>query len=62
MDLSDRKVSLVVDTVMDLLLQLSPSQRSEAFRDVRCNPIFCVECGIGSDEQPNRNCQCWNED
>lgn len=60
--MNERKRDLVLALVIDALLQLDPKDRAEVVHNVKRNGIFCVECGTGSDDKPNGNCQCWNED
>lgn len=50
------------EAIMKILMPLDALDREEAFDMVRHNGIFCVECGCGSPEHPNGNCQCWNEE
>jgi len=57
-----RKDTLLIDTILDLLLQVPEQRRREVFEAVRHNDIFCVECGMGDDEHPNSRCQCWNDE
>lgn len=58
----NRKSELVVATTIDLLLGLDPLERRDAFDAILHNDIFCVECGQGSADRPNSNCQCWNDE
>lgn len=51
----DYAVQLIMKTILALP---SYEQRQEVFSAVRFNDIFCVECGYGSLENPNPNCQC----
>lgn len=44
------------------MLSLLPEERQEMWRKLKYNEYFCVECGYGSVEHPNKNCQCWNDE
>jgi hypothetical protein len=62
MPVPSRKEALVVDTILDLLLQVPWQRRSEVIQSIQHNDIFCWECGMGDDEHPNSRCQCWNDE
>jgi len=47
---------------IELFLSIPFEKRSETFSALKYNGIFCAECGYGSRERPNQNCQCWNDE
>ena len=49
------------EEIIDILLKLEPHERAEAFSAVRHNGLFCVACGYGEPEHPNKFCQCEND-
>jgi hypothetical protein len=48
--------------IVELLLSLPWDQRAAAFDAVQYNGIFCVHCGLGSEDAPNKNCHCTNDE
>ena len=51
-----------IEEILDLFLAVPQEQRNVVASEVRHNPYFCFECGYGTKEKPNTNCQCWNDD
>lgn len=50
------------DAIIARLLALPWQDRAEVFKSVRFNDFFCCACGYGSVEDPNKNCQCENDE
>ncbi len=50
-----------IDTIMPILLELDVGPREKVLDAIKYNSIFCMECASGSIENPNKNCQCWND-
>ena len=50
------------DQCIDALLSLPWLEREDVCGALRFNHIFCWECGHGSRENPNKNCQCSNDE
>jgi len=51
-----------IDKILDLFLAHDWTDRAEIFAAIKCNDIFCAECGMGELSDPNPNCQCWNDE
>jgi hypothetical protein len=59
----DDKQTTAVKTIMKILLDIEEgSDRAQVFAKIRCNSIFCPNCGIGSIEDPNECCPCLNDE
>jgi len=54
--------TVLIDRIMEALLALPPARRAEVCDALRYNDVFCVYCGRGSRERPNRRCQCMNDE
>lgn len=50
------------EEILEALIALPWDQRSEVWKSVRYNDIFCVECGQGEIDRPNPHCQCQNDE
>lgn len=49
-----------LDAVMEVLKDLSDSERLHIFETLRGE--FCIHCGCKQPENPMRFCQCWNDE
>lgn len=56
------KVHATAEMFIKALLDLPWDKRADVFWRVRFNGIFCTDCGEGSVESPNKNCQCQNDE
>lgn len=48
--------------IMAMFLAVPEVGRSDVIDKIRYNNIFCMNCGTGSIERPNRHCQCDNDE
>lgn len=52
----------VAEKIIEALLALPEDDRAAAIAEIHRNDIFCWQCGYGTREEPNRHCQCWNDE
>jgi len=53
---------IIVEVTLQKLLELSWTERVEVLHAINNNKIFCPNCGYGSKENPNPDCQCNNDE
>jgi hypothetical protein len=60
--MSEDEISKFANIIIDILLLAPEGVRREILGEVNANGIFCPYCGFGSEEHPNPQCQCWNDE
>lgn len=59
---ADRQLDQLAAGIINVFLGLPPAKRESLFSKIRCNGIFCPDCGWGDRSNPNPNCQCENDE
>jgi hypothetical protein len=52
----------LAEKIISMLLAVPETQRAGIVSHIRHNGIFCADCGWGSRDHPNPDCQCMNDE